>query len=74
MLCQTERLAHLAPQPVSSDRVAGGFHRHCETQPWMSETIGFDAQRKEPIVDAPAPRVDRIELKLAAKSQLGAKT
>jgi len=40
----------------------------------MREPIGFHAQTEEAIVDAPATGINRIELQLAAKTQLSAKT
>ena len=40
----------------------------------MREPVGFHAQAEEPIVDASAAGVDRIELQLAAQAQFCAKT
>ena len=73
VLREPEGLAHQAAQAIARDGIAGGFHRHGQADAGMRETIGFDAQPEEAVVDAPAAGVDRIELQLAAQAQLGAK-
>jgi hypothetical protein len=40
----------------------------------MRKSIGFHAERKEAVIDAPSAGVDRIELQLAAQAQLRTKT
>ena len=74
MLRQAERLAHQAAQAIALHRVSRGFHRNGQAHARMRETIGFDAQAKEPVVDAPTGSIDRVELELAAQAQLSAKT
>jgi len=74
VLNEPEAFPHQAPQPISRDSVAGGFHRHRESDARMRESVGFDAQCKESVVDAPPTGIDRIELQLAAQAQFCAKT
>jgi len=74
MLLETKTLPDQAPQAIARNGAAGGFHRDREPDPRMREPVGFHAQREESIVDAAPAGVDRIELQLAAKSELGAKS
>ena len=74
MLGEPEGLAHQAAQAVADHGVAGGFHRNGEADARMRESIGFDAQSKEAVVDTAPGRVDRVELRLAAQAQLSAKS
>jgi hypothetical protein len=74
MLDESKSLPHQAPQPISGNGVASGFHRDGESDTRMRESIGFHAQAEESIVDTTATGVDRIELQLAAQTQFCAKT
>jgi len=73
-LRETKALADLAPKPIARNGVACGFHRDCQPDPGMRKTIGFHAERKEAVIDAPSAGVDRVELQLAAQAQLRTKT
>ena len=74
MLRKPEALSHQAPQAVSLDCIAGGFHRHGKTHTRMRKPVGLHSKCKESVVDAPPTGIDRIELQLAAQAQLCAKT
>jgi len=73
-LGEPEALLDEAPQAIARHGVSRGFHRDGKSYTRMREPIGFHAQTEEAIVDAPATGIDRIELQLAAKTQLSAKT
>jgi hypothetical protein len=72
MLREAERFADHAPQAIALDCVAGGFHGDGQTDAGKSESIGFDAQTEEPVVNALARGIEGIELELAAQAQFGA--
>jgi len=74
VLGEPEALLDETPQAVSRHGVSRGFHRNGKSYTRMREPIGFHAQTEEAIVDAPATGIDCIELQLAAKTQLSAKT
>lgn len=74
MLRESKTLSNYAPQAISLDRIAGGFHRHGKSHASMREPVGFHTKCEESVVDAPATRVDGIELQLAAQAQVCAKT
>jgi hypothetical protein len=74
VLGEPEALLDDTPQAIARHGVSRGFHRNSKSDTRMREPIGFHAQSEEAIVDAPATGVNRIELQLAAKTQLSAKT
>ena len=71
---ESKTLFDHAPQAISRHCIAGGFHRHGESDSSVCESIGLDAKSEESIVDTPATGIDRIELQLAAQAQFCAKT
>jgi hypothetical protein len=73
-LRQAKAFTNLAPEAIARYGIACGFHRDCQPDPGMRKTIGFHAERKEAVIDAPSAGVDRIELQLAAQAQLRTKT
>ena len=73
-LRQAKAFADLAPEAIARNGIACGFHRNCQPDSRMCETVGFHAEREEAIVDAPPARVDRVELQLATQTQLRTKT
>jgi hypothetical protein len=74
VLGEPETLLDDAPQAIARHGVSRCFHRDGKSDTRVREPIGFHAQTEETIVDAPAAGVNRIELQLAAKTQLSAKT
>jgi len=74
VLDETEAFPHQAPQPISRDCIASGFHRDGESDARMRESVGLHAQCEESVVDTPATGVDRIELQFAAQAQFCAET
>jgi hypothetical protein len=72
VLREAKRLADQSPRSIARHAAAGGFHRHRESDPGMSETVGFDAQPEEPVIDSLSAGVDRVEVELAAQAQFGA--
>jgi hypothetical protein len=74
VLGQSKALFDLPPQAIARDGIARSLHCHRKTESGMRESIGLHAQSEEAIVDASPAGVDRIELQLAAQSQLSAKT
>ncbi|HEU5137424.1 MAG TPA: hypothetical protein VFU13_19940 [Steroidobacteraceae bacterium] len=74
MLGEAEGFTHQAPQSISRDRVAGGFHRDGESDARMRKSVGFHAQREESVVDTPATGIDGIELQFAAQTKFCAET
>ena len=74
MLGEPEALLDETPQAIARHGVSRGFHRDGKSYTRMREPIGLHAQTEEAIVDPPATGIDRIELQLAAKTQLSAKT
>jgi hypothetical protein len=73
-LREPETFLDHAPQAVSRHGIARGLYRHGKSYARVREPIGLYAKSKETVVDAPATGVDRVELQLAAKAQLSAKT
>jgi hypothetical protein len=74
VLDESKTLFDYAPKTISRDCIAGGFNRDGEAEPRMCEPILFHSKTEKPIVDATAAGVDRIELQLAAQTQLRTKT
>ena len=74
MLREPETLPHQATQSVALHCIAGGFHRHGEADTRVREPVGLHSKCEESVVDAPPTGIDRIELQLAAQTQLCAKT
>jgi hypothetical protein len=74
VLSHSKALFDQAPQAISRHGIASGFYRHRQPDSSVCESIGLDAKSKEPVVDAPATGIDRIELQLAAQAQFCAKT
>jgi hypothetical protein len=68
VLGQAETLFDHASQAIPSHCVSRGFHRDGKAHAGMRESIGLDAKSEESIVDAPATRVNRVELQLAAQT------
>jgi hypothetical protein len=66
-----EGFAYQAPQAIAPHGISSRFHGDSQSHAGEFETVGFDPQTKEPVVDAAAGSVDRIELRLAAQAFLG---
>ena len=68
VLRQPERLADQPAQPIARHPVAGRLHGHGQADSGMAESIGFDTKAEEPVVEASAARIQRIELQLATQA------
>jgi hypothetical protein len=73
-LSEAKALTDLTSEPVARNGVSRGFHRDCQPDARVSKTVGFHAQREEAIIDTSPTSVDRIELQLAAQTQLRTET
>lgn len=68
---QTKGLTNDTTQTVPLHRAAGDFRRHSQTEPRTAHVVPTRSHRKKSVPQAPASRIQGLEVLLAAQPPFG---